>query len=74
MVHGTADWRVVPQMALELSAAFIKAQIPHRLVLFEGGDHGLNEFDNEVDEMAKHWFNKYLKKGKKIPDLTPHGS
>jgi len=73
MVHGTADWRVVPEMALELSAAFIKAQIPHRLVLFEGGDHGLNEFDNEVDEMAKQWFDKYLKEGKELPVLTPHG-
>ncbi|RLD65344.1 MAG: S9 family peptidase [Bacteroidetes bacterium] len=73
MVHGTADWRVVPEMALELSAAFIKAQIPHRLVLFEGGDHGLNEFDDEVDEMAKQWFYKYLKEGKKLPDLKPHG-
>ncbi|MEN8122537.1 MAG: prolyl oligopeptidase family serine peptidase [Bacteroidota bacterium] len=73
MVHGTADWRVVPEMALALSAAFIKAQIPHRLVLFEGGDHGLNEFDDEVNEMAKQWFDNYLKDGKKLPDLTPHG-
>lgn len=73
MVHGTADWRVVPKMALELSAAFIKAQIPHRLVLFEGGDHGLNEFDDEVDEMAKQWFDKYLKSGRELPDLKPHG-
>ncbi len=73
MVHGTADWRVVPEMALELSAAFIKAQIPHRLVLFEGGDHGLNEFDDELDEMIKQWFDKYLKDGKELPDLKPHG-
>ena len=60
-------------MAMELSAAFIKAQIPHRLVLFEGGDHGLNEFDDEVDKMAKQWFEKYLKEGRKLPDLRPHG-
>jgi len=73
MVHGTADWRVVPEMALDLSKAFIKAKIPHRLVLFEGGDHGLNEFDNEVDKMVKDWFDRYLKKGEKVPDLTPHG-
>ena len=74
MVHGTSDWRVVPEMALDLSAAFIKVQIPHRLVLFEGGDHGLNEFDDEVDQMAKEWFDKYLKNGKELPELKPHGN
>ena len=73
MVHGTADWRVVPQMALELSSEFIKNQIPHRLVLFEGGDHGLNEFDDELDAMVKAWFDKFLKNGEKLPDLSPHG-
>ncbi|HBK70450.1 MAG TPA: hypothetical protein DDZ39_02135, partial [Flavobacteriaceae bacterium] len=36
MVHGTADWRVVPEMALDLSKEFIANKIPHRLVLFEG--------------------------------------
>ena len=73
MLHGTSDWRVVPQMSLNLSAAFIKAKVPHRLVLFEGGDHGLNEFNDEVDSMAKQWFDKYLKEGKQLPDLNMHG-
>jgi hypothetical protein len=42
-------------------------------VLFEGGDHGLNEFNDEVDEMTKQWFDKYLKQGQKLPDLKMHG-
>ena len=74
MLHGTADWRVVPQMALDLSAAFIKARVPHRLVLFEGGNHGLSEFNDEVDSMVKKWFDAYLKQGKALPDLEPHGN
>ncbi len=73
MLHGTADWRVVPEMALELSKAFIKLNIPHRLVMFEGGDHGLNEFDEEVDDMVKKWFDDYLKNNKELPKLSPHG-
>lgn len=73
MLHGTADWRVVPQMALELSAAFIKEGVPHRLVLFEGGDHGLREFNDEVDFMVKNWLDKYLKNNHSLPDLVPHG-
>ncbi len=72
MLHGTADWRVVPQMALGLSKAFIKHKIPHRLVLFEGGNHGLSEFNDEVDKLVKQWFDDYLKEGKLLPDLEPH--
>jgi len=73
MLHGTADWRVVPEMALDLSKAFIKNKVPHRLVLFEGGDHGLREFRVEVDAMVKEWLDKYLKEGIALPDLNPHG-
>ena len=72
MLHGTADWRVAPEMALDLSKAFIKYLIPHRLVLFEGGNHGLIEFRNEVDSMTKQWFDAYLKNGKPLPDLEAH--
>ncbi len=74
MLHGTADWRVVPEMALDLSKAFIKHKIPHRLVLFEGGNHGLSEFNNEVDQLVKQWFNDYLKHNKPLPNLNPHGN
>ena len=73
MVHGTSDWRVVPEMAIDLSKAFIANKIPHRLVLFEGGNHGLSEFNTEVDAMTKQWFDDYLKNDKKLPDLNPHG-
>jgi len=73
MLHGTADWRVVPEMALDLSKAFIKHKIPHRLVLFEGGNHGLSEFNNKVDNLVKQWFDDYLKNDKPLPDLEPHG-
>ena len=73
MFHGTADWRVVPEMALDLSKAFINNKIPHRLVMFEGGNHGLSEFKSDVDMMAKQWFDDYLKNSKELPVLKPHG-
>ena len=68
ILHGTADWRVVPEMALDLSKAFLKENIPHRLVLFEGGDHGLRNFKAEVDELAKAWLKKYLKNASSLPE------
>ena len=74
MLHGTSDWRVVPEMALDLSKVFIKEKIPHRLVLFEGGDHGLREFNTEVDELVKMWLDKYLKNNKPLPNLNRHGN
>ncbi|HHS95337.1 MAG TPA: hypothetical protein ENJ45_02015 [Phaeodactylibacter sp.] len=58
ILHGTADWRVAPEMALDLSKAFIKENITHRLVLFEGGDHSLRDFTEEVDEQVKRWLAK----------------
>ena len=73
MLHGTSDWRVVPEMSLDLSSAFIKHKIPHRLVLLEGGNHGLSEFGDEVNTLVKKWFDDYLKNGKPLPNLQPHG-
>jgi len=73
MLHGTGDWRVVPEQSINLSLLFIKHKIPHRLVLFEGGNHGLSEFTNEVDIMAKKWLDDYLKNDKPLPNLIPHG-
>ena len=61
MLHGTADWRVVPEMALDLSKAFIQTGIPHRLVMFEGGNHGLSAHRLEVNAMVKSWLERYLK-------------
>jgi len=73
MLHGTSDWRVVPEMAMDLSKEFIKQYVPHRLVLFEGGNHGLSEFNDEVDNMVKKWFDDYIKNDKTLPNLMPHG-
>lgn len=73
LLHGTADWRVVPEESLNMAAALQKAQVPYRLVMFEGGDHGLNEFDDEVDDMVKAWFERYLIMDQALPDLKPHG-
>ncbi len=73
MLHGTADWRVSPSMVLDLSKAFIEEKIPHRLIMYEGGDHGLSEFRKEVNKEVKAWLDKYLKKEKALPVLEPHG-
>ncbi len=73
MLHGTADWRVSPKDSLELSVRLLEARVPHRLVMFEGGDHGLAEHRKEEWEMIRIWFKRFVKDGEVLPDLEPHG-
>ncbi len=73
ILHGTSDWRVVPQMAIEFSEKLLQHKIPYRLVLFEGGDHGILEYREKVDKMVVEWFDRYVKNGEPPPDLVPHG-
>ena len=73
VLHGTADWRVGPHDALAMSRALLDAKIPFRLVMFEGGSHGNEEFQNEQERMEIDWFNRYLRDGAPLPNLAPHG-
>jgi dipeptidyl aminopeptidase/acylaminoacyl peptidase len=73
ILHGTADWRVDPTQALDMAGAQLKAKRPYRLVMFEGGDHGLNEHDDEVNRLVDDWLDHYVRDGKSWPSLEPHG-
>ncbi len=73
ILHGTSDWRVKPEQSFLMARAMLKEKIPFRLLMFEGGNHGLTEFNEEVDQMTKEWFDKFLKEDKPLPNLKPHG-
>ncbi|MCB1185000.1 prolyl oligopeptidase family serine peptidase, partial [bacterium] len=49
ILHGTGDWRVMPRQALEMGTALLAARRPYRLMMFEGGDHGLSEYRYAVN-------------------------
>jgi len=72
-MHGTADWRVNPLNSLQLSEKLYKDKIPHRLIMYEGADHGLTEVYYGYQNEVFHWFERFLKKGEKLPNLKPHG-
>ncbi len=42
-------------------------------MVFEGGDHGLSEFRDEVDAAVGAWLDRYVRDGKSWPSLEPHG-
>ncbi|NHN25775.1 S9 family peptidase [Flavobacterium jejuense] len=73
ILHGTSDWRVRPEQSLNMAQEFTKYRIPYRLIMFEGGDHGILEFREEVEENIINWFDKYLRKGKSLPNMEFHG-
>jgi dipeptidyl aminopeptidase/acylaminoacyl peptidase len=73
ILHGSADWRVDPGQALRMAEALLAARIPYRLVIFEGGDHGLSEHREEVGELATAWLDRFVRDGAPLPELEPHG-
>lgn len=73
MLHGNSDWRVKPEQSLNLALKFEENRIPYRLVMFEGGDHGISEHRSEVNEQVFKWFDKYLKSNEPLPNMEYHG-
>ncbi len=61
IVHGVDDKIVSPLQAIEMSRIMISLKIPHRLILFEGGDHFLKNHRKELNLIRKFWYDKYLK-------------
>lgn len=73
IMHGTSDWRVSPINSLELSQKLLELHVPHRLVLFEGADHGLTEHTKESTQMTISWFDRFLKNDEPLPNMKLHG-
>lgn len=72
IMHGTADWRVNPLDALDISIELFKNKVPHRLIMYEGAGHYIREFLQDYYKQTADWFNRFLKNGEKIPDVKPH--
>lgn len=73
MLHGNSDWRVKPEQSLNLALEFGKYRIPYRLIMFEGGDHGISEHRAEVNAQVINWFDRYLKENEAVPNMEFHG-
>ncbi|MBL7984044.1 MAG: prolyl oligopeptidase family serine peptidase [Flavobacteriales bacterium] len=73
LLHGTADWRVSPRDAMDMADRLYELKRPFRMVLFEGGDHGLSEFRTETDDAMREFLDQYVRDGSTWPSLEPHG-
>lgn len=73
MLHGSSDWRVKTTNSLRLALEFEKHRIPYRLKIYEGANHGIREFREDVNKEVMNWFNRYLKQGEELPNMEYHG-
>jgi len=71
--HGTSDWRVLADHSILISKELYDHKIPHRLIIYEGADHGITEFWRHYRREVLDWFDKYLVKDSKLPNMKLHG-
>jgi len=60
LLQGSADWRNDPSDVLKMALELQETGHPFRLVFYEGGDHGLTQYEPEVRELISNWFDRYL--------------
>lgn len=73
IMHGSADWRVSPEESLNLTSKLYEHKHPTRFVLFEGADHSIREFREDMFYEMKRHFDLYLKSNHPLPNMDPHG-
>jgi dipeptidyl aminopeptidase/acylaminoacyl peptidase len=74
IMHGSADWRVVPEEVLKLVAKLYECKQPFRFELFEGGQHSLVEYRDEVNRISRNFLDYYVRDERPLPNLVPHGN
>ncbi len=60
ILHGEDDWRVKVSQAKKLSEKLKEVGKEHELVIFPGGDHGLNTHRFKRNQKIFDWFERYL--------------
>ena len=60
ILHGEDDWRVKVSQAKKLSEKLKEVGKEHELVIFPGGDHGLNTHRFKRNKKIFYWFERYL--------------
>lgn len=73
IMHGTGDWRVSPLDSYDLARHLYMQKVPHRLVIYEGADHGLRELWHRAQFQKRQWLDRFVKNLEPLPDLEPHG-
>ena len=73
IMHGSADERVSASQSIQLVEMLFKYKHHVRFVLFEGADHLITQFETEMLQECKRYFDYYVRDEKPLPDLQPQG-
>lgn len=73
VMHGSADWRVSAEESLSLVSQLYKYKHPTRFILFEGADHGIREYREDMFQAMKNHFDRYVRDESPLPNMEPHG-
>ena len=72
VMHGSADWRAdAGTQSIRLVEKLYQQKHPVRFILFEGGDHDISQFPQQVFAESKRHFDYYLRDGNPPPKLKP---
>ncbi|MEH6765307.1 MAG: prolyl oligopeptidase family serine peptidase [Aequorivita antarctica] len=74
ILHGSSDWRVKASQSLRMAEELEKHNIHYRLKVFEGADHGISQFRDEVDEEVINWLDRFVKNREILPIVKLHGN
>jgi dipeptidyl aminopeptidase/acylaminoacyl peptidase len=70
ILHGERDWRVPCEQSQKLAQRLQELSLPHELVVFPGGDHGLFRARQERNRLILEWFDKHLQR-KRVTATSP---
>lgn len=73
LIHGSADWRVHPSQTLNMADSLLDRKHAYRLVIFEGGDHGLSDYRDEETRLTRDFLDHYVRDASSLRDMEPHG-
>lgn len=60
LLHGTNDKRVSVNHSIDLAAALVKHNVPHKLVLYPEDNHGLHQNKEQANKELVSWFKEHL--------------
>ncbi len=74
LLHGSSDWRVSPEDAMDMVAELYRLKHPVRFHFYEGGDHGLSKYRELTSADIKAFLDHYVRDLNPLPDMEPHGN
>lgn len=61
VLNGSSDWRTRSTQALKLVEALDEKRYPVRFIMYEGADHAISQYREEVFMQLRNWLDRYVR-------------